>query len=410
MNIVPYIPSHSLADMQNFVESNETFYLFGAGEEGESYARWLRNRGKKVIAFIDNQAAIQGIIYEGLEIISLEKVVNKDSRIIITSIHSDLISLQLEDHGFKFLEHYIVYDNLMWIDYAHFSHNVGAPFYNTIKDIKDEFIKVYNLLSDDYSKEVYSKVINYRLTVFAPSVRKKDYLPIPLDSYYSLKKSRNTKKEQLHNELKEKYPMDKIKTIARNVANNLYSYNNYLKMDNYSVILDIGGYDGETAVGFSYNSRDAKVYSFEPSQVGIEKINQWTKLFPNIRVIGKGVWHENSILSFNEGEEQSQSSRVGEGEKKIEVISIDWFVQQEKIQKVDFIKMDIEGAELNGLRGAMQVIERDMPDLVISIYHSPSDLWEIPMWIKTNFPAYNIFIDHPEGMNVWGTLCIATLK
>ena len=43
--------------------------------------------------------------------------------------------------------------------------------------------------------------------------------------------------------------------------------------------------------------------------------------------------------------------------------------------------MDIEGSELDALKGGEKIIKRDLPHLAISIYHKPSDLWEIGLYL-----------------------------
>ena len=75
---------------------------------------------------------------------------------------------------------------------------------------------------------------------------------------------------------------------------------------------------------------------------------------------------------------------------KVRVIPLDEFVKKEKIKKVDFIKMDIEGAEFDTLKGAVKTLKRDKPDLIITIYHKGEHFFEIPKWLKKQVPEYNL--------------------
>jgi hypothetical protein len=59
---------------------------------------------------------------------------------------------------------------------------------------------------------------------------------------------------------------------------------------------------------------------------------------------------------------------------------------------VDFIKFDVEGAEVPAVMGARQLIQRSRPVLVLSLYHRPADLWEIPALIASLCPNYNFYI------------------
>lgn len=74
--------------------------------------------------------------------------------------------------------------------------------------------------------------------------------------------------------------------------------------------------------------------------------------------------------------------------------SIDDFVREHNVPRVDFIKMDIEGSELAALIGAQQVIGQFRPRLAVSLYHRPSDFFEIPLWLSDCFPWYDLHLEH----------------
>ena len=61
------------------------------------------------------------------------------------------------------------------------------------------------------------------------------------------------------------------------------------------------------------------------------------------------------------------------------------------------IKMDIEGAEWDALRGARNVIARDRPVLAICVYHTHNDIWRIPLLIHEILPEHHLFLRAYEG-------------
>ena len=76
-----------------------------------------------------------------------------------------------------------------------------------------------------------------------------------------------------------------------------------------------------------------------------------------------------------------------DGGVPLPVTSIDDAIKE----NISFIKMDIEGSEYKAIIGAQDHIRNDYPKLAICVYHSPEDLWEIPLMIHRMFPKYNKF-------------------
>lgn len=67
----------------------------------------------------------------------------------------------------------------------------------------------------------------------------------------------------------------------------------------------------------------------------------------------------------------------------------DWF--KENNVEPTFIKMDIEGAEVGALKGAAEAIKRLKPKLAICLYHKLTDMWEVPLLIKSMVPEYKLY-------------------
>lgn len=56
--------------------------------------------------------------------------------------------------------------------------------------------------------------------------------------------------------------------------------------------------------------------------------------------------------------------------------------------------MDVEGAELETLKGAKNIICRDKPKLAVCIYHKPEDMTDLPIYIKSLVPEYKLYVRH----------------
>jgi len=168
------------------------------------------------------------------------------------------------------------------------------------------------------------------------------------------------------------------------------------------VVIDAGGCYGDTALYFSYKAgQNGSVYSIEfmPSNIKVFKKNMALNkhLASNIHLIDSPLWSSSGDKLFIEG--TGPAARVTPRPKlasaeKVHTISIDDLTQEKKLQKIDFIKMDIEGAELNALKGAQESIVHYRPKLAISVYHNLHDFWSIPQWIDGLGLGYRFALRH----------------
>lgn len=157
------------------------------------------------------------------------------------------------------------------------------------------------------------------------------------------------------------------------------------------VLLDLGGYNGDTAVMFGHNTGyDCQVHSFEMSTVNIEAFKANLELNP--RMLGRTEINHLAVtdttgatVTFGEGVQPGRVSATFSihdgGTESVETITLDDYVARRSLDRVDVIKMDIEGAERLALRGAARTIARFKPRLAISLYHLEDDLLVLPKLI-----------------------------
>jgi len=133
------------------------------------------------------------------------------------------------------------------------------------------------------------------------------------------------------------------------------------------------------------------VFAFEPEP------SNFKKLLKNIeRNRVKNVVPVSAALSDTEGKMTISSSGASSmfspsGGIPVSATTIDRFVEENKIATVDFIKMDVEGSELNVLRGGTQTIKAWKPKMAVSVYHRGNDLIELPKTLRENNQAYEFF-------------------
>lgn len=104
------------------------------------------------------------------------------------------------------------------------------------------------------------------------------------------------------------------------------------------------------------------------------------------------------MLHFNTHAENSSCMDAASTES-VPAVTIDDVVEEQHLGRVDFIKMDIEGGEVDALRGAEGTLKRFTPRLAISAYHRPHDLPDIVALIRQACPDYRLYLSHkPPGL------------
>jgi FkbM family methyltransferase len=172
------------------------------------------------------------------------------------------------------------------------------------------------------------------------------------------------------------------------------------------VVIDAGACYGDTAIYFAELIGDkGKVYSFEFSKLSLtilyKNLSLNRKYQNRIKVVEKPLWSSSGVRIFDNGGGPGNRVTLSNNSqsKQHYTISLDDFVYKEKIKTIDFIKMDIEGAELEALKGSEKVLRRDRPTLAICVYHKITDCYDIPRYIESLDLGYKFYFDHYSVYN-----------
>lgn len=159
-------------------------------------------------------------------------------------------------------------------------------------------------------------------------------------------------------------------------------------------LVDCGAYNGDTIAVFRKltDNHFRKIYAFEADSATYAQLVENTAADARVIPINAAVYERECTLSFSSG--NGSSSRIDAGsEDTVRAVRIDDAIGDDK---VTLIKMDIEGSEMEALKGAEGVIRRDHPKLAVCIYHKLEDLWEIPLFIKSLYDGYRIYVRNYE--------------
>lgn len=158
--------------------------------------------------------------------------------------------------------------------------------------------------------------------------------------------------------------------------------------------VDCGCFDLDTSARFAAlrGKLDTRIIAFEPDPDNYAKCNRKIEEqhLKNVHLIQAGLWSETTTLRFHAGG-VGTSFLSNEGEIAVPVVTLDSAINDERVA---FIKMDIEGSEMEALKGAADTIRRDKPLCAICIYHKPGDMLEISNYLKQLVPEYQFAIRH----------------
>jgi len=225
---------------------------------------------------------------------------------------------------------------------------------------------------------------------------------IEQDEYYVIISTYNltSKAEILDRLIQANYPQEKYFYFG-DLAVEMEKYfpKDIIRLEENEVFIDAGSHNLETSLELKNRCPNLKkVLAFEPDPENykqcIQKKEQTS--FNEAEIFPFGTWSHKDTLYFSSKGMGSSIKNENESLLTIDVVAIDDIISTscKTPLQITYIKMDVEGAELESLKGAKDVIQRDKPKLAICIYHKPEDMVTIPLYIKEIVPGYKLYVRH----------------
>ncbi|MBC5991607.1 FkbM family methyltransferase [Pontibacter cellulosilyticus] len=318
-------------------------YILGTNKYGNYTKSWLQKRGIPVIGFINDYSQSN---YENTEVFSSSEV--PSGQCLINCVvegrtidaYSRLVSLH-PNNIVNYFELQLAFpEELQEIDFLNNT--------DTIIGNSQDYQSLYDKLYDVESKSTLANIIDFRL-------------------------NRNIKSlESFRFRIKEQY------------------FEPFYTLDDEPVFVDGGGFDGETSRFFANLYPNYKsIHFFEPNTEIIPIAKASLEGLPNLHFYEKGLWSTTKAFKFD-NTLSSASKFSNEGAIIISTVSIDEAVSE----KVSLIKLDIEGAEFEAIKGARNTISKFKPVLAICVYHNQDDFIKIPKLVNEIRSDYKIFLRH----------------
>jgi FkbM family methyltransferase len=340
--------------------------LYGAGGKGRDLLRFFRGRGTSVRYFLDRNAR-PGQTIDGVPVYPMNgKTVDKSLPVVIAIFNPYVpvreVMRDLSSNGF---EQYVPYVDV----HAKYWAELGDDYWLTARSfIQTNYSRIEtaaNCFSDDISRRTFRDAIAFRETG--------DFNAEPQPQI-----------------VQHYFPAD--------VPN--------WKTPQSLRFIDCGAYTGDTIKAMLEMDLNLEnVAAFEPDAQSFAGLNNVLKsVSDSITAVALpcGVSDKNGLSGFVAG--GGEGSRLSSsGEQTIQCVALDDTVYG---MRPNLIKMDVEGAELLGLRGAQRIMRDFRPRLAISVYHLPDHLWEIPLFIAALGLDYQLYL-RSHGYQTFDTVLYA---
>jgi FkbM family methyltransferase len=338
--------------------------LCGAGYFGRTLLKGLRANGVTPIAFADNDQRLHGQTVDGVRVSSIESAVRelRQATFVVTAYNCSALTAQLRALGVAPASaRALVYANAPTL----LPQNaMNLP--SAVLDEADDVLAAADLWADDESRAEYEHLVRWHL-LLDPSARPAGR---GADTYFPPGIVRLGEDERF---------------------------------------VDCGAFDGDSLKDFLARTggRFGRIDAMEPDPENIHELAGFIQSLPaqdrervHVHPVAVGAAH--ATLRFRAG--MGPGSTITEqGEYEVRCVPLD-----DELTGVSptYIKIDVEGAEPDVIRGAAGIIAKDAPTMAIVLYHRTSDMWTIPLALRRLRPDYRLYLRR-YAEDCWETVCYA---
>lgn len=325
-------------------------YIFGATEEAAALIKIHNENNLELIAVIDNFYS-EGF-FSGLPCIKLGDV-PLDSFVVSAVTNSRPIDVNklLEKHNFNYCDYFYFYRNSGFkcpdIDFwdgalSHWENNTG------------KYIEIKSWFEDIESIKTFDAIVSFRNS----------------------------------------YDLNYMSGFKFDITN-MYIEPFILPLEENCVFFDLGAFDGSDSERLLRNCPTASTYLFEPIPSQADMLTAKYKNNQSVNVIPVAVGDAFKLVFFSLSGTSSKvvSENASDEVVSVQQVSIDGFCSENNVFPT-YVKMDVEGVELDVLHGMAETIVKCKPKLAISVYHRAEHIIAVPQYLKKLCPEYKFYLRH----------------
>ena len=257
-----------------------------------------------------------------------------------------------------------------------------ADFY---KAHKEDICTARALFADEESRRVYDGIIEYKLTGRMDTLRATESSPVD-------------------------------------------AFQNILRAERFTTAADLGAYNGDSIRALrEFSPHLSDVIAMEPDRRNLRKLTEYADCLTDagdslrVHIAPFGAWSKSATLSFRAS--GNRNATLGESVSPADECTVlpstegnPYFGKTADVavrsldevavellgdSRIDYIKYDVEGAEHEAILGSKDIIRRDSPALLVSVYHRSADLFRLPLLVHELNPAYRLYLRRMAGVPAW---------
>lgn len=288
-----------------------------------------------------------------------------------------------------------IYESFKYVEPQEIFRRVVQHFLNLPEALRIEFLSLryrYTFLKNgiDFTENDYS-LIEQHVIMMVNEVEKYRWLYEHLADYRS--------KVVLNGIIRFwfEFDLNKLNALTETVYNDYFDLD-IVQCDENTVFVDCGAYIGDSINDYiNIYGKYKRIYAYEITPSTYQALLENVSGYQNVIVNQKGVGSQSKTM-YVSGDDYGAGNQLSvSGDILVEVVTLD----EDISEPVSVIKMDVEGAEKEALLGASGHIIQDKPKLLISSYHLPEDIFEVPFLINNLRDDYKFYMRYNGHNGIW---------